>query len=961
EVMIANPDLLEASASADLQVSCFDASDATLTIVATGGTGSYTYSLNGGTPQLSNVFENLSAGSYTVEVVDEMGCSVLTNEVMISNPDLLEASASADFQVSCFDASDATLTVLATGGTGSYTYILNGGTPQLSNVFENLSAGNYTVEVVDEMGCSVLTNELIINNPPILSAEIIADPQVSCYNCSDASLSVFVSGGTGDYQYSLNGGDYQSSNTFTGLAAGLYKVEVIDEMGCTTSSEYVEILNPESIRVDLDVDTQVSCFNSSDASIVVNVSGGTGEFQYSLNGGDYQSSNTFTGLAPGLYKVEVVDEMGCTTSTEYVEIQNPEALIANLNADSQVSCFNSSDASIVVNVFGGTGSILYSLNGGEYQPNGSFNNLTAGEYTVVVMDEMGCEYEAESVFVDNPSELQVTVNADPQVSCYQSYDASILVEATGGTGDLTYVLNGSISQSDGLFENIPAGYHNVIVTDENGCVVETEDIIISSPSPIVINTIATDMLCHDSEDGTIEVDVVGGNGNYTYLLNGEVSQENNMFIGLSNGEYSVVVTDENGCSATSEPTYVRSPQKLEGNLEARSQVTCYGMNDGALSVEAWGGTGDYSFVMSYAGDLFDIDDRSSYIWENLGAGNYSVTVTDGNGCSIALSDEIETPSPITILYEPRCIAGVISIDIDAVGGNGGYHFSIDGGQNYQSSGFFTDLIDQSTLHVYATDMNNCVSQEFAIPVSSLNTLEAYANVVNDNMCYGLNDAIVEIEALGGVPPYSYQIGDMVYTDNVLTQLPAGEIDVLVRDSNGCPAETEVYVEVGEPLEVELVSKTNADCNGNNDGSLELELYGGNAPYELEWSNGLTDANVYNLNAGPYTLTVTDLRGCETTHDFIVDSEQIYDVPEVNNVFTPNNDGINDFFVIDNIELYPDNELVVLNRWGNEVYTKQSYDNSWNGSSLSEGTYFYILTVKMCEEYKTINGYITILE
>ncbi|PLX09242.1 MAG: hypothetical protein C0596_01420, partial [Marinilabiliales bacterium] len=181
---------LTASASADLQVSCFDASDATLTVVATGGTGAYTYILNGGTPQLSNVFENLSSGNYTVEVVDEMGCSVLTNEVMIANPDLLEASASADLQVSCYDASDATLTIVATGGTGAYTYILNGGTPQLSNVFENLSAGNYTVEVIDEMGCSVLTNEVMIANPDLLEASASADLQVSCFDASDATLTV---------------------------------------------------------------------------------------------------------------------------------------------------------------------------------------------------------------------------------------------------------------------------------------------------------------------------------------------------------------------------------------------------------------------------------------------------------------------------------------------------------------------------------------------------------------------------------------------------------------------------------------------------------------------------------------------------------------------------------------------------------------------------------------------------
>ena len=142
--------------------------------------------------------------------------------------------------------------------------------------------------------------------------------------------------------------------------------------------------------------------------------------------------------------------------------------------------------------------------------------------------------------------------------------------------------------------------------------------------------------------------------------------------------------------------------------------------------------------------------------------------------------------------------------------------------------------------------------------------------------------------------------------------------------------------------------------------IEVEVEGGSSPYIYTWSNGANQEINSGLNAGNYTLTVTDILGCEKTIDIELTAENLDYLPEAYNVFTPNNDGQNDYFVFKNLDKFPENELVIYNRWGNEVYTQENYDNSWDGSNLSEGTYFWMMKVKVCGEYEKIKGYVTIL-
>ncbi|MDD4149553.1 MAG: HYR domain-containing protein, partial [Bacteroidales bacterium] len=627
----------------------------------------------------------------------------------------------------------------------------------------------------------------------------------------------------------------------------------------------------------------------------------------------------------------------------------------DVTASSQVTCLNDSDGEITVTVTGAHGDMAYSLNGGIPQSSNIFTDLPAGTYTIEVSDDNGCSLITDAVVIANPVQINVTTDADSQVSCYNSEDATITINATGGTGDLTYILNG-VSQSSNVFNNLMADTYTVEVVDENGCSVVADAVIIANPEQLEANASADlQVSCFDANDATLTVSANGGTGMYTYVLNGGISQSSNIFENLSAGVYTVQVVDENGCSVMTEAQTITNPSAINASVSGDDMVTCFGADDATLNISATGGTGEYSYSLNGG------ESQMSNVFENLTAGEYTIMVTDENGCYQIVETTIGSPEAFNLTYNSYCETGAVGIHLNATGGTEPFTYSIDGGATYHETGSFADLTNETSLFIVATDANNCVSPVIEVPVESLNTLEATASVINHNNCYGMNDAVVEMDISGGDAPYIFTVnGNQVYYDSILNNLAPGNNVITIRDSHGCPAETEVNIIASEPIEFELVSKTNADCNGNNNGAVEIEVIGGFAPYDYIWDNGSNQNIVSGLNVGAHTVTVTDLKGCEVIYEIIIDTEQISEVPEVHNVFTPNNDGQNDLFTIKNIELFRENELVVLNRWGNEVYTKSSYNNTWDGSNLSEGTYFYILNVKMCDEVKTIDGYITIL-
>lgn len=307
----------------------------TITVTATGGTG-FTYNINGGTFQSSNQFTGLAAGSYTVTAKTSNGC-IGTAQVTIATIDPcagITVVVTATKVDPTAGQSNGSITATATGGTG-FTYSLNGGAFQTSGTFTGLAAGNYTVTAKNSNGCLGSTTISLGSTNPCNGVTITVtltkvDPTTGQ---SNGSITATATGATG-CTYCLNGGAYQASGTFSGLAAGNYTVTAKSSAGCLGTASITLVAVSPCANINIVITTAIinntPCVTPSTGQITVTATGSSG-FTYNLNGGAYQASNVFSALAAGTYTVGVKDANGCTkTATATVGTATSGPLFAQM-------------------------------------------------------------------------------------------------------------------------------------------------------------------------------------------------------------------------------------------------------------------------------------------------------------------------------------------------------------------------------------------------------------------------------------------------------------------------------------------------------------------------------------------------------------------------------------------------------------------------------------------------------
>jgi uncharacterized protein (DUF2141 family) len=578
------------------------------------------------TVQESNTFSGLDAGFYTVTVIDDNGCTfTLTAEV--ESPTLLVATA-MHRDLSCFGSADGTIVVTATGGTTPYEYSLDGGmTTQASNVFNGLDAGDYTVTVIDANGCEA-TVSVTIAEPTELSVAT-SGSDASCAGSANGTATATPAGGTPGYSYLWSNGS--TDQTAMGLAAGTYTVTVTDANGCTAEGS-VTIDQPDALTGTASA-TSVSCNGGADGTATAEVTGGTGDYSYLWSSGS--TSQTATGLSAGGYAVTVTDENGCTLVLA-VTVSQPALLLATaITAD--VSCAGGADGSITVTPTGGTPDYTYSLDGGTPQASNTFSGLSAGTYTIVVMDANGCSFTLTAE-VEAPTLLTIaTTHTD--VSCAGGADGSITVFANGGTTPYSYDA-GAGTVSGNVISSLAAGFYTVTVTDANGCMA-TSIVVIAQPSALSVALSATDAACFGNADGTASAMPAGGTPGYSYLWsNGSTDQT---AMGLAAGTYTVTVTDANGCTAEGS-IMVGEPDALTATASQEEAESCPGAADGSATVVAFGGSKPYAYTWDFAAG-----GQETATAIGLSVGIYTVTVTDANGCTATASVQVllgDTEGPV---------------------------------------------------------------------------------------------------------------------------------------------------------------------------------------------------------------------------------------------------------------------------------------------------------------------------
>ncbi len=587
--------------------------------------------------------------------------------------------------------------------------------------------------------------------------------------------------------------------------------------------------------------------------------------------------------------------------------------------------------------------------------------------TILVKTKASTSQTASLGDLVNPIQTQLNLNlasiSYPNNLCNNGTVFPTINGVQGGTFSASsnnLIINPTTGEID-LSNSQPGNYTITYTYSTNNCTkTTTTNITINQiPTPPTSICSSVDSICSNYNQ-TITLTAIGGYGTtlawYSDSCGGTL---------LGTG-YSISILPptsttnyyarwENSCGNSSCLSLtINVHDNLTASYNINQQISCYNGNDGQITITAQGGTGAYSYSLNGGAA------QSSNTFSGLTAGTYSVVVTDANGCSNQIFVNLNNPEPLNITYRTYCKTGQVGIEILANGGNGVYLYSINGGSTFSSQNIYENLPLNDTLLLIVTDGNNCMSATYEVPVVSLNTLSASISILNQNLCFNSNDASVAINTQGGVPPYSYYLNNQPLISNIASQLSAGNYQVYIHDSNGCPFYTSFEIIPAEPISVEILNMINPDCYSNSYGQAKISVQGGTPPYQITWSSGESGFESNLLTPGINQIWVKDINGCEVEKLLNVQKNTVVVLPKINNVFTPNGDGINETWKIDHIEQFKENELFIYNRWGNEVYTTKNYSNNWNGSDLNEGTYFYILKLKVCDEWQEYSGYITIL-
>lgn len=839
-----------------VDATCFGSADGSITATGSAGTAPYQYSIDGGnTYQSSATFSGLDAGTYTVNVMDALGCTS-TTVAIVTEPSEISITGIYPTFSSC-GSSNGALLITATGGTGTLQYQLNAGGYQSSGSFTNLASGFYAIDVQDANGCVTSTfGSVSDQGGPVLS--IVSQTNASCNNSNDGTIILIGTGGSGVLQYSINGGNtWQTSGSFTGLAGGMYLAMVKDAAGCS-DGERIDLNLPPVITVAA-VAGNVDCNGGNNGSITVSqVTGGTGTFVYSLDNISYQSGTQFTGLTAGTYTVYAKDVAGCIATTS-VTVTEPAAIVATASAIS-ASCNGSYTGGITVNATGGTGTLYYSLDGENYSPSNLFDELNAGTYTITIQDENGCMEEITAQ-VTEPTAVTAVITTG--ASTCGNANGTLLAVGSGGSGSgYTYSIDGVNYSAGGSFSGLVSGNYNIIVMDGTGCSEVFVAAINDANGPSITSMSSTNVACNEGNDGTITINsVTGGTGTLEYSVNGSQWQTSSNFTALTAGTYTVLVQDANGCVGQSTVTLTQ-PNPIIVTTSVVN-LDCHGDNSGVVTVNAAGGAGTLAYSIDNEWPY-----QSSGVFTGLGAGNYLAVVRDAAGCLGMETFEVTEPADILIhtsVLNVMCTgAATGAIYANATGGTGLLLYSLDG-ITYQTGTAFTNLT-AGVYTVYVQDANGCVRQQ-SVTVAEPAPLIVLSNVI-DVVCSGGNDGVIDLTVTGGAFPYTFDWSNDFITEDIFN-LTAGTYSVIVTDMNGCSS-TQTFV-INQPSNPLIVNGSVIDATGQTatDGSVDIVITGGAAPYTFLWSNGAITEDITGVAPGVYTVIITDANGCVTSGTYTV--------------------------------------------------------------------------------------------
>ena len=810
-------------------VLCFGNFTGAINATVFGGSSPFSYSWSNGasTEDLSAI----PAGTYTLVVTDALNCPI-SGDVTVTQPNAPLLITENHNDALCLGGLQGSINITVSGGTSGYSYLWNNNS--ITEDLTQLASGTYTVSVTDANNCSTSKSISILDpsNTMVLNENHL---NVSCYGFSNASIDLSVSGGNPGYTYLWN--NNATTQDLSNLQFGNYFVTVTDENQCQ-SFKSVLLTQPAATLVVLGAKTDVKCFGETNGSISITTSGGTVPYIFSWSSG--ATTEDLSNLATGSYNLTVTDLNNCI-ATYNTTIFEPLDLVIGQSI-SDVSCFGGNNGSLDMTPAGGITPYLYSWNNGAITQD--ISNLIAGNYTLTLTDANQC-VDSLTVNVGQPSAPITISQIVKNVSCRGGSDGEIRIIASGGNSFYSFLWNTGATTDE--INNLVAGTYTVTVKDIKNCSA-TFTIVVTQPTAVLsLTKTFTPVICHGDSTGTATVNAFGGTSPYSYLWdNGATSSTATQ---LSSGTYSVLVTDANLCTANISVT-VTEPTALIANADS-IDVLCYAASTGSISVIAQGGVGNFTYLWSSG--------QTTTLVNNLPAGNYSVTVKDGNQCTITAITIVNQPdSALNVALthlDNLCLGYSLgSIDATTTGGTSPYTYLWSHSETTED----IDSLGNGNYILTVTDAHQCVALNNST-ITSPTQINATSQTVNVS-CFGGNNGSLNISVSGGILPYNYLWNNSETAQDIDT-LQAGTYNVQITDSNNCQVAFNFVV--SQPLQpLTLTStQTNVDCYGNASGIINLTVVGGTTPYFYNWSNTSTTQDVSNLITGNYEVIVTDNNGC----------------------------------------------------------------------------------------------------
>jgi len=582
-----------------------------------------------------------------------------------------------------------------------------------------------------------------------------------------------------------------------------------------------------------------------------------------------------------------------------ISLQAQDIIITGVST-TDVSCGSGSDGTITITISGGVGLYTYLLVRGAVAvessgPIAAQNFTFTGHdryvnYIVIVSDQdAGTADGFTFATIDGPDPINITSSMATDITCNGFIDGTITVSATGEGGNFIFDLAGPVNQSNetGFFSGLPQGDYTVTVSDKDGCPSTDVTPVLTITNPSAIN-ISVDNIthvdCFGDNTGSITITPSGGTpsgmgSGYTYEWTGPggFTSTSEDISNLEAGDYFVTVYDGNLCSAGAGPITITQPTDLTAVLDGTTDVTCNGGNDGTAQVTAGGGAGGYTY--SWDGQVFGListdEDPNTLV-----ADIYDLTVFDANGCSKTFLSfaTINEPAPFAITVDNTtdvtCAGGADgSASITPSGGTPGYTYSWSGATSFYTS------TDKDPVNMPADDYSlsitdaNGSSQLFTdiLPINEPVPIAVVLIGSTEVSCFGGSDGSADITTTGGTPPYNFSwtgngTGHSSGMEDPI-DLVADTYDLTVTDDNGCLAVYNDLVTISEPADLAVMvdNITDVDCYGAATGAIEITPSGGTLLYSFAWSgpNGFSSGSedISNLEAGNYSLTITDARGC----------------------------------------------------------------------------------------------------